>query len=96
MIDGGCWVRADPKGAGERGWDARLDEHMRGDGWPSTYPYERWNSAKPDKRSGRLVGRAECAGGGRSSERDGSLQQSSDWFTPIPSRAAEFVDQFGF
>ncbi len=29
-------------------------------------------------------------------ERDGSLQQSSDWFTPIPSRAAEFVDQFGF
>ena len=30
------------------------------------------------------------------SERDGTLQQSSDWFTPIPSRAAEFVDQFGF
>jgi hypothetical protein len=29
-------------------------------------------------------------------ERDGTLQQSSDWFTPIPSRAAEFVDQFGF
>ena len=29
-------------------------------------------------------------------ERDGSLQQSSDWFTPIPSGAAEFVDQFGF
>ena len=26
----------------------------------------------------------------------GTLQQSSDWFTPIPSRAAEFVDQFGF
>jgi hypothetical protein len=33
---------------------------------------------------------------GRSSERDGSLQQSSDGFTPIPSRAAEFGDQFGF
>ena len=48
MIDGGCWVRADPKGAGERGWDAWLDEHMRGDGWPSTYPYERRDSGKPD------------------------------------------------
>jgi hypothetical protein len=48
MIDGGCWVRADPKGAGERGWDAQLDEQMRGDGWPSTYPYERRDSGKPD------------------------------------------------
>ena len=61
---------------------------------PSTYSYERGNSAKPDKRSGRFV--EQVRGWGRSSERDGSLQQSSDGFTPIPSRAPEFVAQFGF
>ena len=45
MIDGGAEVRS--REAGERGWDARLDERVRGDGWPSTYPYERRISPKP-------------------------------------------------
>ena len=45
MIDGGAEVRS--READERGWDARLDERMRGDGWPSTYPYERRISPKP-------------------------------------------------
>jgi hypothetical protein len=45
MIDGGAEVRS--READERGWDARLDERVRGDGWPSTYPYERRILPKP-------------------------------------------------
>jgi hypothetical protein len=66
-------------GAGERGWDARLDEHVRGDGWPSTYPYERRIRLKPYR---------PAQSGGQ------LLEQSSDWFAPISARPMQLVMEF--